>query len=115
MCMASCRRNFTKPTDLPGWISKIRRKKANFKCQKRRNLRTEAILAYALGRAQNDLRHRQQERKIKWQKMMEAHACLPQNDDKVETSDAQLFEDIHAEIDEFMNKLKTCKETPSAS
>ncbi|KAK0086717.1 hypothetical protein PV325_002633 [Microctonus aethiopoides] len=41
------------------WISQMRRKKMKYLCNRRRNIRVEAVLAHALTHAERDLRKKQ--------------------------------------------------------
>lgn len=97
-----------KTSELAGWISKIKLKKNNSKIQRRRNLFVEAVLSNALARAQAELRQKQHERRLRWHKLMSScgvdaanSTTLPQN------WDMKIYEEINADLDNFMNQLKS--------
>lgn len=97
-----------KTSDLAGWISKIKLKKTNFKIQRRKNLFIEAVLSNALVRAETELRQKQQERRLRWHKLMSNCALdaasptkLPQN------WDMKIYEEVNADLDSFMNQLNS--------
>ncbi|XP_015591002.1 uncharacterized protein LOC107265752 [Cephus cinctus] len=54
---------------LSNWIGRIRTKKIICKRSRRRDLRMEAVLTYALSKAELELRNKQTLRYIKWQQM----------------------------------------------
>lgn len=97
-----------KTSDLAGWISNIKLKKTKFKNQRRKNLFIEAVLSNALVRAEGELRQKQHERRLRWHKLMSSCGVdaasptkLPQN------WDMKIYEEINADLDNFMNQLKS--------
>lgn len=115
MGVALIQKSSCKTSDLSSWISKIRVKKFDFKCQKKRNLLVQAVLTNALARAENELRQKQQERRLRWHNLMSKNAIDPEQcGSKVpSTWDMQTYEEINSGIDAFMNQLKTIKANSS--
>lgn len=92
-----------KTGELNYWISKVKVKQQNFKRQKRKNLLVEAVLSNALVTAENLLRLKQQERRMRWQrvkpKLAEAPAILDTTD---------YCEELNS-LNDFMSKLNSIK------
>lgn len=51
------------------WITQVRTKKIKYLRNRRRNIRVEAVLGYALSQAEQELRNKQVERINRWQKL----------------------------------------------
>lgn len=96
--------NSFKTCGIAGWIGLLKIKKNSVKYQKRKNLFIEAVLNKALSKAECELRHKQQERKLKWQHLRSAWLL----DDKTQINlDSKVCEELNSSLDEFMLGLKT--------
>lgn len=90
---------------LANWIGLLKVKKNNFKCQKRKNLFIQAVLNKALSHAEIELRHKQQERKLRWQHLRSSWSkpsCKSRNNLDPKDSD-----ELNDSLDEFMSQLKS--------
>lgn len=95
-----------KTTELASWISRIKNKKTKCKYQKRKNLFIETVLSNALVRAETELRQKQQERRLRWQRLMSKCAINTNSCDKLpQNFDLKIYEQINADLDNFMNQL----------
>lgn len=92
-----------KTSELNDWICRVRVKKLNCKRQKRKNLFIEAVLSNALVKAERLLRAKQQERRLRWEKI-KPH--LPVN--RSSLWDTRTCEDLHS-LDSFMSQLNSVK------
>lgn len=93
-----------KTSELTNWIYKVKVKKQNFK---RKNLFIEAVLSNTLSQAEHLLRAKQQERKMRWERIK---STLPVgiNTSKMDMTSATPCEDLSS-IDDFMYQLSQIK------
>ncbi|XP_050296456.1 uncharacterized protein LOC126736234 [Anthonomus grandis grandis] len=99
-----------KISELRGWISKLKRKRRNFKYEPRKNLFVEAILANALTSTQAEIRKIQEERVRKWRNSRKFQSACGrenyENSSKIPPDwDPDLYAEINADIDKFMSQL----------
>lgn len=98
--------NSFKTSELADWIGLLKVKKNNFKCQKRKNLFIEAILNKALAQAETELRHKQQERKLRWQHLRTSWS-IDSCDKSIINLDPKVYGELNNSLDEFMSQLKS--------
>lgn len=100
--------NSSKTSKLSDWIGLLQVKKHNFKTQKRKNLFIEAVLNKALTKAETELRHKQHERKLRWQTLQSSWSIPGCDTDKSQINlDPKVCEDLNNSLDEFMSQLKS--------
>ncbi|KAK9704617.1 hypothetical protein QE152_g27768 [Popillia japonica] len=98
-----------KTADLTNWINKFKTKKIYLKRQKRKDLFIEAVLTYALSRAENELRHKQQLRRQKWQTLKTTWEPINNQDDaKRPVWDIKIYEDLDS-LDHFLTEIDQIK------
>lgn len=106
--------------ELSNWILRVRSKKITCRRSRRRNLRMEAVLTYALSKAERELRNKQILRFKRWQQVKDK-LTINQGDcqDGIEFSDltynkkedvwqAPLCSELSS-LDSFMSMLKEIK------
>lgn len=97
-----------KTSELADWIGLLKIKKYNFKCQKRKNFLIQAVLNKALSQAETELRHKQQERKLRWRHLWSSWSLA--NCDKSQINlDPKVCEELNDSLDEFMSHLKSIR------
>lgn len=96
-----------KTSELNDWICKVRVKKLSCKRQKRKNLFIEAVLSNALVKAETLLRTKQQERRMRWEKI-KSHMPDATSHNRSSVWDTRTCEDLHS-IDNFMLQLNSVK------
>lgn len=107
---ANVHHNSIKTSDLTDWIGLLKVKKNNFKYQRRKNLFIEAILNEAICQAQTELRHKQQERKLRWQHLRSS-LCIDSCDNSQINLDSKDYEELNNSLDQFMLELKSINVT----
>lgn len=94
---------FQAPYQLPVWINIIKVKKNKLKKAGRKSLFVHAVLTNALSCAQRELQRKQEERRLKWQR------CKSENvSEQKENFDSEIYREVNAELDQFMNELNKC-------
>lgn len=99
-------RSSFKTSDLTNWIGLLKVKKDNFKSQRRKNLFIEAVLNKALYQAETELRHKQQERKLRWQHLRSTKS-IESCDYSQFSLDPNVCEELNDSLNEFMIKMKS--------
>lgn len=97
-------------SDLTNWINKFKVKKTNLKRQRRKDLFVEAVITYALYRAESELRHKQRLRKQKWQTLKSTwKPSNAQADSHIAPIwDSKTREDLNS-IDNFLTEINRIK------
>lgn len=100
-----------KTSELADWIGQLKVKRNNFKCQRRKNLFIEAVLNKALTKAETELRHKQRERKLRWQHLRSSWLLDSCDENEIDL-DPKICEELNNSLDEFMSQLK-CVHVPT--
>lgn len=94
-----------KTSELTNWIYKVKVKKQNFK---RKNLFIEVVLSNTLSHAEHLLRAKQQERKMKWERIKSTLPAGVKTSKMEVTAAATPCKDLSS-IDDFMYQLSQIK------
>lgn len=107
--MAACVDHMPEYNSVRRWFSKINKKKHVIKRQKRRNFLVEAVLTNQLqflGKLKTEMRHKQQERLLRWKIIQTRQAAERQ------AMESKIIEEINEEFrefDDFLAQLKQVK------
>lgn len=97
--------------ELVNWITKVRVKKNTVKRWRKKDLRVEAVLTNALAKAEMELRLKQRQRYLRWQRVKSELYKATNRDDcssSYQQLDVKTCEDLSS-LDSFMSMLKEVK------